>query len=81
MSIEIRGSIDTDPFELFDRWLDDGDEITICSLIFHDPVKCWTNDKGLRRCGTVVPPEFAESVEISYRMLTDQGPDSIRVKD
>jgi TolB-like protein len=62
-----------------DRWLDDGDEITVCSLIFHDPVKCWTNDKGLRRCGTVVPTEFAQSVEHSYRMLTDQGPDSIRV--
>ncbi len=62
-----------------DRWLDDGDEITICSLIFHDPVKCWTNEKGLRRCGTIVPPEFSQSVETSYRMLTDQGPDSIRV--
>jgi hypothetical protein len=26
-----------------------------------------------------VPTEFAQSVEHSYRMLTDQGPDSIRV--
>lgn len=82
-----RGGIDTDgeswieDDRVCDHWLDDGDEITLCSLVFHDPVKCWTNDKGLRRCGTIVPPEFAQSIEISYRMLTDQGPDSIRVND
>lgn len=66
---------------LCDRWLDDDDKITICSLIFHDPVKCWTNDKGLRRCGNIVPTEFAQSAEISYYMVTDRGPDSFRVKN
>jgi TolB-like protein/class 3 adenylate cyclase len=62
-----------------DSWLDDGDKITICSLVFHDLVKCWTNDNGLRRCGSIVPMEFSQTVENSYYMVTDQGPDSFKV--
>ena len=64
-----------------DRWLDEGDEIVVCSLVFFSPVKCWTNDRGLRRCGAVVPPENAHTIETSYYMLTDQGVDTIRITD
>jgi TolB-like protein/class 3 adenylate cyclase/Flp pilus assembly protein TadD len=66
---------------LCDRWSDDSDEITTCSLIFHSSVKCWTNNKGLRRCGNIVPTEFTQSVENGYYMVTDLGPNSFWVKN
>jgi hypothetical protein len=33
-------------------------------------IKCWTNSEGLRECGNVVPPEYAQK---SHRELNQQG--------
>jgi len=33
-------------------------------------IKCWTNDQGVRECGNVVPPEYAQK---SHRELNDTG--------
>lgn len=33
-------------------------------------IKCWTNGEGVRECGNVVPPEFAQK---SHRELNEHG--------
>ncbi|MFZ0254376.1 MAG: hypothetical protein WAN46_01750 [Gammaproteobacteria bacterium] len=33
-------------------------------------IKCWTNSEGMRECGNVVPPEYAQK---SHRELNPQG--------
>lgn len=33
-------------------------------------IKCWTNSQGVRECGNVVPPEYAQR---SHRELNQQG--------
>ena len=33
-------------------------------------IKCWTNNDGVRECGNVVPPEYAQK---SHRELTETG--------
>lgn len=42
---------------------------------FADPasatrIKCWTNDDGVRECGNVVPPKYAQQ---SHREINSQG--------
>lgn len=33
-------------------------------------IKCWTNDEGIKECGTAVPPEFAQQ---GHQELSKQG--------
>lgn len=33
-------------------------------------IKCWTNDEGIRECGNVVPPEFAQQ---GHKEINKQG--------
>lgn len=33
-------------------------------------IKCWTNNEGVRECGNIVPPEYAQR---SHRELNQQG--------
>lgn len=33
-------------------------------------IKCWTNNQGVRECGNIVPPEYAQK---SHRELNPQG--------
>ncbi len=33
-------------------------------------IKCWTNKEGVRECGNVVPPEYAQQ---GHEVLNDQG--------
>ena len=33
-------------------------------------IKCWTNDEGVRECGNIVPPEYAQK---GHREISDQG--------
>ena len=56
-------------------------EITICTLIFRDSIKCWKNNEGHRRCGEVVPAEYAQRSQNNYYMVTDQGPQRFQVSN
>jgi hypothetical protein len=52
------------------------------ALVFSIPasraatIKCWTNDEGVRECGTTVPPEFAqqghEEINRQGRVVNEQ---------
>ena len=33
-------------------------------------IKCWTNEEGVRACGTVVPPEYAQQ---EHEEINKQG--------
>lgn len=33
-------------------------------------IKCWTNNEGIRECGTTIPPEFAQQ---SHQEINSQG--------
>ena len=66
---------------LCENWFEAGGEITICALVFLDSVKCWKNNAGRRRCGEVVPPEYAQRIQSSYFLVTDPGPNRFHVLD
>jgi hypothetical protein len=48
--------------------------LTILVLVLpgqaHARIKCWTNDEGVRECGSVIPPEYAQK---SHEEVSDQG--------
>jgi hypothetical protein len=54
-------------------------EINIFALIFRDSIKCWKNNAGRRRCGEMVPAEYAQRIQNNYYMVTDQGPHRFQV--
>jgi len=36
----------------------------------HARIKCWTNNEGVRECGNVIPPEYAQK---GHKEVSDQG--------
>lgn len=43
---------------------------TSLSLPVQARIKCWTNNEGIRECGTSVPPEFAQK---GYQEISEHG--------
>lgn len=44
--------------------------LTSLSLPVQARIKCWTNNEGIRECGTSVPPEFAQK---GYQEISKHG--------
>jgi hypothetical protein len=44
--------------------------MSFLSPALHAEFKCWTNAEGVRECGNVVPPEFAQG---GHETITEQG--------
>ncbi|MCK5432246.1 MAG: hypothetical protein KAJ03_05845, partial [Gammaproteobacteria bacterium] len=48
--------------------------ITMCLVMLSIPaqarIKCWENSDGVRECGEIVPPEYAQK---SHKEISSQG--------